>query len=413
MSTSCLHSPAPVRTLLLTSVVLLGACRAESGAAPSAPQPLQVSVAEVIVRPVAESAEFTGRFEAMERVAVRPRVTGYVQRVTFREGGVVKRGAVLFEIDPRPFQAEVDRLAAELARVRAQAEVARADHGRAQRLVEQNALSREEFERRAAAARATAAQVAAVEAALDAARLNLSFTRVEAPIHGRVGRALITEGNLVDSTSVLTTLVSVDPIHVLFDADEATYLRYARADRDDGALDVPSVRVGLADEDGHPHPASLDFVDNALVPGSGTIRGRAMLANPDGVFVPGLFARVKLTSPRQRPVALIDDRAVGTDLGRKFVLAVKPDNTLAYRPVTLGPMLDGLRVVREGLGAGDVIVVNGLQRVRAGATIAPKAVAMGAPSTLEQRYAQASTAAAATQVVRAPGGGAQTSHSAE
>jgi membrane fusion protein, multidrug efflux system len=365
--------------------VLLAACGADASAPPAAPAAPPVSVAEVVVQELAEWDEFTGRLEAQDRVELRPRVSGYVQSVEFFEGTRVQKGQLLFQIDPRPFRAEVDRLAAELARAQAQRDMAQSDHERARRLFEQDALSREELERRAAAERAAAAQVAAVTAALDAARLNLGFTRVTAPIAGRVGAALVTEGNLVDSRSLLTTVVSIDPIYVGFEADEAVYLKHVR--RPDAVQRVreSEVHVGLADEEGFPHSGRVIFVDNEVNPATGTIRARAALPNPDGRLTVGLFARVRVVAGDRRPAVLIDERAVGTDLGRRFVLVLKPDDTLEYRPVALGPAVDGLRIVREGLAPGEVIVVNGLQRARPGAAVSPQRVAMvpgGAPAVV-------------------------------
>jgi membrane fusion protein, multidrug efflux system len=382
---------------LLVSAALLSACVAGASAPPAAPPAPEVSVAEVVVQDLAEWDEFTGRLEAQDRVELRPRVAGYVQSVEFFEGTRVEKGQVLFRIDPRPFRAEVDRLSAELARARAQHELARSDHARAQRLVEQDALSREEFERRAAAERASAAQVAAVTAALDAARLNLEFTRVTAPISGRVGAALVTEGNLVDSRSLLTTLVSVDPIYVGFEADEAVYLKHVRRPDAIARTRSSEVRVGLADEQGFPHAGRFVFVDNEVNPATGTIRARAALPNPDGRLTAGLFARVRLVSPERRPAVLIDERAVGTDLGRRFVLVLKPDRTVEYRAVALGPQVDGLRVVREGLAAGEVIVVNGLQRARPGAAVAPQTVAMGGGAATERAAARGPAASGAAR----------------
>ncbi|HUR41917.1 MAG TPA: efflux RND transporter periplasmic adaptor subunit [Verrucomicrobiae bacterium] len=368
---------APTAALVL--VAALAACGADASpqSKPTAPP---VSVAEVVTQDLAEWDEFTGRLEAQDKVELRPRVAGYVEAVEFFEGTRVQKGQVLFRIDPRPFRAEVDRLDAELQRAQAQHQLARSDHQRAQRLVEQDALSREEFERREAAERAAAAQVAAVNAALAAARLNLEFTRVTAPIAGRVGAALVTEGNLVDSRSLLTTVVSIDPIYVNFDADESVYLRHVREPDAVQRARSSDVRVGLADEQGYPHVGRFFFVDNEVNPGTGTIRVRASLPNPDGRLTAGLFARVRVAAGELRSAVLIDERAVGTDLGHKFVLALKPDNTVEYRAVTLGPVVDGLRVVRDGLRAGDVIVVNGLQRARPGGAVTPQKVAMNGTS---------------------------------
>jgi multidrug efflux system membrane fusion protein len=304
--------------------------------------------------------------------------------VRFTEGAVVRKGDLLFQLDPRPFQAEVDRLRAERGRSDAVAERADSELQRAERLRAEDAMSREEFDRRAAFAREVKAQIAAVDAALAAAELNLEFTRVTAPITGRIGRAIVTEGNLVSSgpgeATLLTTLVSIDPIHAHFDADERIFLKYqdmAREGRRENARATRHpIRMALAGDEGFPREGRLDFLDNRLDPSTGTIRGRAIFRNPDGNLTPGLFVRLLLPGSNSYQALLIQDRAVGTDLGKRFVFVVKSDSSIEYRAVTLGPIIDGLRVVRTGLQAGDRIVVSGLQRVRPGVTVEPLLTAM-------------------------------------
>jgi multidrug efflux system membrane fusion protein len=358
---------------------------ARADAQPGAPPPPKVTVATVVEQPVTEWDEFTGRLEAVDTVAVRPRVSGYVSKVTFDEGAVVRKGDVLFEIDARPFQAEVDRLRAERTRADAVVDRAESELQRAERLRTENAMSREEFDRRSAFAREAKAQVAAVSAALAAAELNLEFTRVTAPISGRVGRAIVTEGNLVSTgpgeATLLTTLVSIDPIHAHFDADESIFLKYVELARQGRRQNARAARqpiaMELAGETGYPRRGELDFLDNRLDPSTGTIRGRAMFRNPTGELTPGLFVRLRLQGTSKYPGVLIEDRAVGTDLDKRFVFVVKADRTIEYRPVTLGPLVDGQRVVRSGLTPGEQIVVNGLQRVRPGVTVDPVTEASG------------------------------------
>lgn len=354
---------------------LLAGCSASVAHAPVAPPAAEVTVAEVVHRPLRDWTEFTGRLEAVQSVEVRPRVSGYIDRVGFEEGARVRTGQLLFRIDPRPFMAVVAQRSADRARAVSELELAKANHARAQRLIGENAISREEFERLSSADSVAASDLAAATAALAAARLNLEFTEVRAPIDGRVSRALITVGNLVSGDNVLTTLVSDDPVYATFDADEQTYLRYSRRS---GAHEagVDPVYMGLADERDYPHAGRLNFVDNQVDRKTGTIRTRAVFANPDGVFTPGLFVRIRLVSRDSRDTVLIDDRAVGTDLGKKFVLVLKADNTVDYRSVTLGREVDGLRIVNTGLSPGEVIVVNGLQRVRPGATVASTKIVM-------------------------------------
>jgi multidrug efflux system membrane fusion protein len=357
--------------LLLAAAVLAGCGRSQAGAGPgTAPAP-SVTVAEVVARPLRDFEEFSGRLEPVTTVSIQSRVAGFIESAQFNEGTRVKKGQVLFKIDPRPFQAEVDRLAAQLKRARTQSVLAATNHERGRQLLGKHVIAQQDFDQLEATANSSTDDIGAAAAALEAARLNLEFTQVRSPIDGRVSRMLITPGNLVATTSVLTTVVSDDPVYAYFDADEQTYLRFAHAR--DGANPV---YMGLVDEQDYPHEGRLDFLDNQVDAHSGTIRARAVFDNHDGRFTPGLFARIKLVGSQARERILIDERAVGIDLGKKFVLALKSDNTVEYRPVTLGASIDGLRVVNEGLTAGDVIVINGLQHVRPGATVTPQRATM-------------------------------------
>ncbi|HTM02738.1 MAG TPA: efflux RND transporter periplasmic adaptor subunit [Vicinamibacterales bacterium] len=374
-----LKTPATRVALLvaaLASTAAIAACTRTS-AEQAPPPPPQVTVAPVLERAVTEWDEFTGRLQAVDSVDVRPRVSGFVSAVRFSEGAMVHRGDVLFQIDPRPFQTEVDRLRAELDRAHATVARANSELGRAERLRSENAMSSEERDRRASFAQESAAQVAAVEAGLRAAELNLEFTRVTSPIDGRVSRAIVTEGNLVSSgpgeATLLTTIVSLDPVYAYFDADEQIFLKYMAAGgkgANRAAIDR-HVQMALANEEGFPHEGRLDFLDNQVDPSTGTIRGRAVFRNTDGQLTPGLFIRLRLAGTGSYDGLLIQDRAVGTDLSKKFVYVVSPKNEIEYRPVTLGPIVNGLRVVRDGLKAGEPVVVDGLQRIRPGARVQP------------------------------------------
>jgi multidrug efflux system membrane fusion protein len=363
------------RLFTLVLPLALAACTVgEAGNPPPAPPAPQVTTAEVAVHALHDWADFTGRLEAVESVEIRSRVGGYVESVHFAEGGRVAAGELLYQIDQRPFKAEVARLSAERERARAQLTLAKSYSDRAERLLARNATSQEEAERFAAEATVAAAQLASVSAALENAELDLSFTRVTAPIGGRVSRAIVTAGNLVDPSTVLTTLVSDESVYAYFDVDEQTYLEHVRQPH---AAEQSVVHVGLINEEGYPHVAALDFIDNQVDPQHGTIRARAVLDNRDGQFTPGLFARMKLVSPNRRDAALVDDRAIGTDLGKRFVFVVDEQGVVQYRPVETGRLVDGLRVVENGLAAGDVVIVNGLQRVRPGVTVGQTRVAMG------------------------------------
>jgi RND family efflux transporter MFP subunit len=345
---------------------------------PQAPPPPAVTVASVPEREVTDWDEFTGRLEAVDAVEIRPRVSGYIRRVAFAEGKEVRKGEVLFEIDPRPYEAELARAEAQLEQARTGAELAAKEVERARRLVVVQAISREEFDSRTSAEAQGGASVRAAQAAVRTAQLNLDWTRVRSPIAGRVGRAEVTAGNLVQAgppaATLLTTVVSLDPIYAYFEGDERSYLKYA-------ALTGSKVFIGLADEDGFPHEGRVDFVDNRLDPESGTIRARAVLSNTDHRFTPGLFARIRLAGGKEYRAPLVVDRAVGTDQDKKFVLVLGPDSTVGYRPVQLGPLVDGLRVVTSGLQPGERVVINGLQRVRPQMKVTPTLTAMAADSS--------------------------------
>jgi multidrug efflux system membrane fusion protein len=328
---------------------LIAGCSDATGKAAEAQTQVQagppVSAAAVVEKAVAETQEFSGRLEAVERVEIRPRVSGFITAVNFRPGAEVKKGEVLFVIDPRPYQAEADRAEAAAKSARAKAELARLELARAERLLADKAVAQREYDERASGLKELDATARAAEAQAQAARLNLSYTRVSSPIDGRVSKAEITLGNLVDASAVLTSVVSLDRIYASFDGDEETYLRVRSQGHDGQAV---TVRVGLANEDGFPHEGKLEFVDNQLDSQTGSVRMRATFANKDGALAPGLFARVQIGGGSEKPSLLISDRAVGTDQSHKFVFVVGGDGKAEYREVKLGPVVDGLRVVRAG-----------------------------------------------------------------
>jgi len=368
----------------VASAALLVGCGPSGGAA-QAPPPPQVSVAAVVEKRVKDWDEFTGRFQAVETVEIRPRVSGYIDKIAFKEGSLVKQGDLLFVIDPRPYQADYDRAAADLKRYKTALELARIESARVQRLRESGAVSQEELDERTSTVAQAEANVAGAQAALESAGLNMGFTRVTSPVTGRVSRAEVTRGNLVtggnNGGTLLSSVVSMDPIYLYFDSDEQAYLRYMQMARS-GERTSPReatnpVHIGLANEEGFPHAGTMDFVDNQLNPQTGTIRARAVFANKDGLFTPGLFARVQLVGSDDYNAILIDDRAVNTDQSQKYVFLLGADNKVEYRKIKLGRVIDGLRIVREGLKPGDVIVVNGAQRVHPGLTVTPQRVTMG------------------------------------
>jgi multidrug efflux system membrane fusion protein len=360
----------------LAAIGMTGCGPATGAAAPAAaPAGPPVTAAAVLERPVNETQEFSGRLEAVERVDIRARVSGFITSVNFKPGSLVKKGDVLFVIDARPFQAEANRAEAATQSSLAKADLARLELSRSERLLADKAIAQREVDEKSSTLKELDGNVRAAQAQLQAARLNLSYANVVAPISGRVSKAEITVGNLVDGTAILTSVVSNKDIYASFDGDEDTYLRVAKVSQQG---DPVTVRVGLANEEGYPHEGKLEFVDNRLDAATGSVRMRATFANVDNTLVPGLFARVQLSgnAGTRRNLALISERAVGTDQDRKFVYVVKADNTAEYRNVTLGAVVGGLRVVRSGLKPGEKIVVNGLQRVRPGAPVTAQIVPM-------------------------------------
>ena len=385
------HMKTVVRPVVLALgaagvAVLIAGCsdatgKAEGQAQAQAQAGPPVSAATVLEKQVAETQEFSGRLEAVERVEIRPRVSGFITAVNFKPGAEVKKGDVLFVIDPRPYQAEADRADAAAKSARAKTELARVELTRAERLLGDKAIAQREYDERASGVKELDATARAFDAQAQTARLNLSYTRVTSPIDGRVSKAEITLGNLVDASNVLTSVVSLERIYASFDGDEETYLRVSK---DSHAGRPVAVHVGLAGEEGFPHEGKLEFIDNQLDSRTGSVRMRATFENKDRGMAPGLFARVQIGGGNAKTALLITDRAVGTDQSRKFVFVVDKDGKAEYRAVTLGPVVDGLRVVRSGLKPGEKIVVNGLQRVRPGAPITAQTVPMvattGAPA---------------------------------
>lgn len=352
-----------------------GTGTAQAQSAP--PQGAPVDVAPAFTRPIVDWQRYSGRLEAIDRVDIRPLVSGTLTQVHFKDGALVKKGDVLFTIDPRPYAAEVDRAAAQLAAARARVAYTASDLARGKRLISENAIARRDFEEKENAAREAAANLQAAQAALDTARINLGYTRIVAPVDGRVSRAEVTVGNVVSagaSSVPLTTLVSVARLYASFDVDEQTFLRYVNPSRANGAS-VP-VQLGLANEEGYSREGVVQSVDNRLDPTSGTIRVRAVFDNGDGTLLPGLYARVRLGGSAPYDAVLIDERAIGTDQSKRFVLVVGDDNRANYREVKLGSNVGPLRVVQDGLKPGERIVVNGLQRVRPGDLVAPNLVSM-------------------------------------
>jgi membrane fusion protein, multidrug efflux system len=378
-----LYMSAPSRFVLpviaAAALATTGCSRGDAKA--GAPAPPEVDAAQVVVKPVGQWDEFSGRIAATDAVEVRPRVSGYIERIAFKEGAEVKAGDLLFVIDPRPYRAAYDSAVAQLARARAAEQLAQENEKRAQALVAAKAISREEFETRRAGSTQSNADVRVAEAAVATAKLNLDFTEVRSPIAGRVGRAMLTLGNLAQADqSVLTSVVSQDPVYVYFQPDEQAFLRYAElARKGERAKSANPVRVGLATDKGYPYTGTVNFINNQVDPATGTINLRAVVPNPDRIFTPGLYARVQLEGSADLTAILIDDKAVMTDQDRKYVYVVGPENKAVRKDVTLGDFADELRIVRSGLDANDKVIVAGLQKIFVPNTpVKPKIVAMGA-----------------------------------
>ena len=355
--------------------------------------PPAVTISQPIEREIADEIEFTGHTDAIKTVEIRARVSGFIDQVAFEDGAMVKEGDLLFQIDPRPFDAEVDHDEAALAVARARAKRAAADMARAEKLIKGKTITQEDYDKAIADEAESSAAVKEVAANLQNAKLNREFSTVKAPISGRVSRAMIAKGNLVNSTAgsatLLTTIVPLDPIYAYFDVDEPTLLRYSRNARDDGPPKIP-LEMQLADEDGFPHQGAVDFIDNKVDPATGTIKVRGAFPNADGKIVPGMFVRVRIQSAEKRPGLLVTDRAIGIDQGRKYLLVVTADNKADYREVVAGPLVDGLRVIEKGLKPGDWVIVNGLQRARPGNPVTPEKAPMPLPpGATEQPPAQA------------------------
>lgn len=378
--------------LAASMALLLAGCdqgqpQASSTAAPPAPV---VSVSKPAQRSIVEWDEYTGRFDAVQTVEMRARISGYLNEVRFKDGQFVKQGDLLFAIDPRPFERALEQAKAELFAATTKVENANLDVARGQPLIERKIISDKTFDDRMSLLRDAQAVVKVSEAKVKSAELDLSFATITSPIAGRISRTLVTAGNWISAGSVsgatlLTTIVSQDPIYIYFDVSENNYIKYKRlAERGEsaGAADIGApVEVALPDESGYPHKGKLDFLDNRLDPGTGTLRARAVIPNKAGLFSPGLFARVRVTGTQSYATLLVPDEAIGTDQTNKYVYIVGADGTVARRNVTLGPLVSGLRVVREGIAGGDWVITRGLQRARPGIKVTMKEVAISLSET--------------------------------
>ncbi|MGH8752669.1 MAG: efflux RND transporter periplasmic adaptor subunit [Burkholderiales bacterium] len=379
--------PVVLAGLAACFIAILAGCDSSSNAKPANPGPpvAVVTVSLPIAKDVVEWDEYTGRLEAVQTVEVRARVNGYISQVNFKDGAKVKKGDLLYVIDPRPYVAERDRTAAEVDRSRAQLELAKNELSRAERLLNSHFISEAEYDTRSKGVRQQEAALRSVEAALQEAKLNVEFTQLRTPIDGRISRTLKTVGNLVNGgnsgeATLLTTIVSTDPIYVYIDADEQTVLKYRRLAREglrESARHGPiPMELELADEKNFPHKGFTDFVEPRLDPTTGTVRARGVFPNTDDQLSPGFFVRVRIHGSGTYPALLVSDAAIGADQEKKYVLVVNKDNMVEYRTVIPGPFIDGLRVIKQGLKPDEWVIVNGLQNVQPGVKVNPEKVDM-------------------------------------
>ncbi len=366
--------------MIIALTLVLSGCNSDQTDGEKAPVSPEVTVVKVLTKPVQQWNEYTGRISAIDTIELRARVSGYVQRVAYKEGQDVKQGDLMFLIDQRPYRTALANAQAQLERARVAEQLAGMLDKNARLLMDAEAISREEADTRRTTHTQTAADIDAAEAVVANAKLQLEFTEVRAPVAGKTSRALVTAGNLaVADQTILTTVVSQDPIYVYFDVDENSYLRYGEQARDGGgAPAATSVRVGLANEEGYPHAGTINFFDNQVNSAVGTIRVRAVLPNADRIFTPGLFVRVQFVSGRKENVLLIDDKAVLNDQDRKYVYVVDKDAKVQRKDIVPGRMAEGLRVIQSGLAADDRVVVAGQQKIHPGMPVKPNEIPMAA-----------------------------------
>ena len=366
------------------AAIILTACSDDNAQTAAATPPVDVNAAQVIVKSIRQWDEFSGRIASTDAVEVRPRVSGYIERIAFKDGDEVKQGDLLFVIDRRPYKAAYDSAFAKLERTRAAAQLARVQEERARALIVTNAIPRGELDTRRAALNQREAEVRADEADLEIAKLNLSFTEVRSPIAGRIGRAMLTVGNLAQADqSVLTNVVSQNPVYIYFQPDEQTYLRYLALSRTGERQNTANpVRIALASDTTFPYAGTVDFINNQVDPATGTITLRAVVPNPDRILVPGLYARVQLEGSAEFDAMLVDDKAVLTDQDRKYVYVIGANNDAVRKDVVLSGFFNGLRIVQAGLSQNDNVIVDGVQKIfSSGMPVNASKVVMGVPAS--------------------------------
>jgi RND family efflux transporter MFP subunit len=374
-------------TISVILALLAQACSEQAAQAPASPPPPAVTVANPLEKNVVEWDEYTGRFEAVDTVEVRARISGVLDDVKFKDGAIVNQGDLLFVIDPRPFERVLDRDRAALQGAKVQQEFAEKDLERAKPLIANNTISAQLFDQRTQAVRAAQANVLAAEASVRSAELDVEFTQIHAPVSGRIGRKLVSEGNYITggsgSGTLLTTIVSIDPIYFYFDVSEADFLKYKRLDEQGlrpSSRNTPNpVQLALQGDPSFTYKGKMNFVDNRIDPNTGSLRGRAVFENPHQLFQPGLFGRIRLIGSGEYKAILLPDMAVATDQSNRFVFVVTDDGTVSTKAAVLGPIIDGLRVIRSGVAASDWVIVDGMQRARTGIKVNAEKGTIGQP----------------------------------
>ena len=378
--------------LLLTAFIIAG-CNQQPP--PQAMPPPVVTVGKPVVKEIVEWDYYTAQTQAVDNVSIRPRVSGYIDKITFRAGSVVDQGELLFVIDPRPYQAALDQAQGQLRQAQAQQKLNDANLTRAEDLFQRHVIAKQDYDNSVAQKNGSDAQVIAAQAAVESAQLNLGFTQITAPIRGQISRELVTLGNLVTSDQTeLTTLVSIDPIYAYFNVDERAVMRYREARRTENATDVEQAKIPvdlqLEGETGFPHTGVIDFVNNTFDPSTGTLQVRGLFPNPTGFIIAGSFGTVRIAGTPKHEAVLVADRSIGTDQDQRYLIVVQPDGTAKYQRVIPGPLVDGLRVIREGLKGDESVVIEGVSKIRPNSKVMPQQADM-AQFASDQLVVQAAT----------------------
>jgi membrane fusion protein, multidrug efflux system len=383
------------RSSILLSLAALVFAGCNQQAPPPALPPPVVTVGKPILREIVEWDYFTAQTQAVDNVSIRPRVSGYIDNITFRAGSVVDQGELLFVIDPRPYQAALDQATGQLRQAQAQQKLNDANLARAEDLFQRHVIAKQDYDNAVAQKNVSDAQVIAAEAAVESARLNLGFTQITAPLRGQIGRELVTLGNLVQTDQTeLTTLVSIDPIYAYFNVDERSVMRYREARKTKNSTETEAAKIPvylqLEGEKGFPHEGVIDFVNNTFDPSTGTLQTRGLFPNPTGFIIAGSFGTIRIAGTPKYQAVLVADRVIGTDQDQRYAIVVQPDGIAKYQRVVTGPLVDGLRVIREGLKGDELVVIEGVSKIRPNSKVTPQMADM-AQFASDQLAVQASS----------------------